>query len=96
MRKALDSPQTDIWQDQLKTNQLTPIATTYPLLRPQLQTLTQPPPNISLPPITPNSRKSIENIIRIIFRLDSQQTRVIDPIECFLPVRLIGIALCQI
>jgi hypothetical protein len=54
---------------------------------------TQSTTNLSLPTVTPNGRSSIEDIIGIIFVLDSQQPRVIDTIESLLPIRLVRIPL---
>ncbi len=53
----------------------------------------QSPPDISFPPLAAHHHGSVEDVTRVVFRLDSAQSRVVGSVEGLLPIRLVGIAL---
>ena len=57
---------------------------------------TQHPRSLNLPLIAPHSRGGIENIMRVVFCLYGAQALIIGAVERFLPVWLVGIALCSL
>jgi len=55
----------------------------------------QSPPGISFPPLAAHRHGSVEDVTRVVLRLDSAQSRVVGSVEGLLPIRLVRIALAS-